>query len=64
VPFPVPGYLHDPGIKPASLRSPALAGGLYHQCHQESTINQVYFNFKKKKNQLEIFSKFLMNLIY
>ena len=49
LPCPPPGDLPDPGVKPASLRSPVLAGGLYHQRHQESTINQVYFNFKKKK---------------
>ena len=27
--FPSPGDLPDPGIKPASLASPALAGGLF-----------------------------------
>ena len=27
--FPTPGDLPDPGIKPASLTSPALAGGLF-----------------------------------
>ena len=27
-PFPTPGDLPDPGIEPASLASPALAGGL------------------------------------
>ena len=29
LPFPSPGYLPDPGIKPASLMSPALAGGFF-----------------------------------
>ena len=29
LPFPSPGYLSDPGIKPASLMSPALAGGFF-----------------------------------
>ena len=29
LPFPTPGDLPDLGIKPASLMSPALAGGLY-----------------------------------
>ena len=29
VPFSTPGDLPDPGIKPASLVSPALAGGLF-----------------------------------
>ena len=27
--FPPPGDLHDPGIQPASLASPALAGGFF-----------------------------------
>ena len=29
LPFPSQGDLSDPGIKPASLRSPALAGGFF-----------------------------------
>ena len=29
VPFPSPGDLPDPGIKPGSLESPALAGGFF-----------------------------------
>ena len=29
MPFPTPGDLPDPGIKPASLVSPALAGGFF-----------------------------------
>ena len=29
LPFPPPGYLHDPGIKPASPESPVLAGGFF-----------------------------------
>ena len=29
VPFPTPGDLPNPGIKPASLKSPALAGGFF-----------------------------------
>ena len=29
LPFPSPGDLPDPGIKPASLSSPALAGGFF-----------------------------------
>ena len=28
-PFPTPGYLSDPGIEPASLAPPALAGGFF-----------------------------------
>ena len=29
MPFPTPGDLPDPGIEPASLVSPALAGGYF-----------------------------------
>ena len=29
LPFPPPGDLPDPGIKPSSLLSPALAGGFF-----------------------------------
>jgi len=29
VAFPPPSYLPDPGIEPASLASPALAGGFF-----------------------------------
>ena len=29
LPYPTPGYLPDPGIEPASLVSPALAGGFF-----------------------------------
>ena len=29
LPCPPPGYLYDPGIKPASFMSPALAGGFF-----------------------------------
>ncbi|ELR59213.1 hypothetical protein M91_16788, partial [Bos mutus] len=29
LPFPSPGDLHDPGIGPESLMSPALAGGFF-----------------------------------
>ena len=29
LPFSSPENLHDPGIEPASLRSPALAGGFF-----------------------------------
>ena len=29
LPFPTPGALSDPGIKPVSLTSPALAGGFF-----------------------------------
>jgi len=29
LPFPPPGDLHNPGIKPTSFASPALAGGFF-----------------------------------
>ena len=32
LPFPPPGDLHDPGVKSASLGSPALAGELFYHC--------------------------------
>ena len=32
LPFPSPEYLPNPGIKPASLLSPALAGGFFYHC--------------------------------
>ena len=48
LPCPLPGNLPDPGMEPASLTSPSLAGNvlwvLYHQCHlgslRKSTENQ------------------------
>ena len=32
LPFPIPGDLPDPGIEPASLASPLLAGGFLSHC--------------------------------
>ena len=32
LPFPTPGDLPDPGIKPTSLGSPELAGGFFTNC--------------------------------
>ena len=32
LPFPIPGGLPDPGIEPASLASPLLAGGFLSHC--------------------------------
>ena len=32
LPLPTPGDLPNPGIKPTSLVSPALAGGLFYHC--------------------------------
>ena len=41
LPFPPPGNLPDPGIKPSSLRSPALAGGFF----TTSTTWEAYFYY-------------------
>ena len=38
-PFPPPGDLPDPGIKPTSPVSLALAGGFFTTCHLGSTIS-------------------------
>ena len=38
LPFPSPGDLADPGIKPESPVSPALAGGFFTWDHQGSHI--------------------------
>ena len=32
LPFPTPGDLPNPGIEPASLASPVLAGGFFNHC--------------------------------
>ena len=36
LPFPTPGDLPDPGIKPVSFESPALAGGFLARSHPRS----------------------------
>ncbi|CAI9164456.1 unnamed protein product [Rangifer tarandus platyrhynchus] len=46
LPFPPPGDLPDPGIKPGSLTSPALAGGFFTtnttwEAHRESKKTRV-----------------------
>ena len=38
LPFPPPGDLSDPGIKPTSPVFPAVAGGFFTTCHLVSTI--------------------------
>ena len=40
LPFPPPGDLSDPGIKPASLTSPALTGGFFTTCATGKPISQ------------------------
>ena len=59
VPFPTPGYIPDPWIKPTSLASPALAGGFfttsatweahYIANHKTETENRWWY-YKKDKN--------------
>ena len=39
LPFPTPGDLPDPIIKPGSLVSPALAGGFFTTCYLGSSLN-------------------------
>ena len=38
-PFPPPGNLPDPGIKPTALTSPALAGGFFTLHHLGSPLS-------------------------
>ena len=45
LPFPPPGDLPDPGIKPLSPVSPALAGRLF--TTEPPHLNQLHFNLKK-----------------
>ena len=41
-----PGDLPDPGVKPESLTSPALAGILYQQCH----LGSLFFSGSSREN--------------
>ena len=43
LPFPSPGDLLDPGIKPVSLASPALAGGFFTTAATWTTPIQYFF---------------------
>ena len=46
LPCTLPGHLPDPGIKPASLVSPALAGGFFTTCTtQEAQFCSVLMKF-------------------
>ena len=40
LPCPPPWDLHDPGIEPASLASPVLAGGIFTDCATYSTLTR------------------------
>ena len=42
LPFPTPENLPDPGIKPASLPCPALAGALFTNCTTWEAFNYIY----------------------
>ena len=44
LPFPPPGDLSKPGIKPTSLRSPALAGSLPAEPPEKPLVVIVIFN--------------------
>ena len=48
LPFPSPGHLPDPGIKPTSLKSPALAVGFF----TTSTICEARITTEKLVNYL------------
>jgi len=42
LPSPPLGDLPDPGIKPASLTSPALAGGFFTTCATWEALSKIY----------------------
>ena len=46
LPFPPPGDLPDPGIEPASLISPALAGGFFTTSATWEVLNQASIALK------------------
>ena len=48
LPWPPPGDLPDPGIKPVSLMSPALAGGFSLQSPLVYAVCQIFKNYRKK----------------
>ena len=50
--FPSPGALPDPGIKPMSLASPALAGGLFTTSQPGKTSDQITFLLTRKKIEM------------
>ena len=49
---PALGDLPDPGIKPVSLMSPALAGGFFTTSATWEALIEESTNFNKKKNEL------------
>ena len=52
LPFASPGDLPDPGIKPMSLASPALAGGLFTTSQPGKTSDQITFLLTRKKIEM------------
>ena len=50
--FPSPGDLPDPGIKPMSLASPALAGGLFTTSQPGKTSVQITFLLTRKRIEM------------
>ena len=66
LPYPPPGDLPDPGIKPTSLTSPALAGGFF--TTSTSWVSTQYpgmvpkRNIKRKKGTQESRNEVLQNL--
>ena len=49
LPPPVPGHHPDPGIKPASFASPALAGGFFTISATWEALYNLLYNVKKTK---------------
>ena len=55
LPFPTPGDLPDPGIKPASLESPTLAGGFFTNCDTWEVVQYAQmYSIILLKNMLRI----------
>ena len=46
LPFPAPGDLPDPGAEPASLASPALAGGIFTMAPPGKRIQETWEDLK------------------
>ena len=59
LPCPSPGDLPDPGIKPASLTSPALAGGFFTTGATWETPKCPRLKSKKQRRQLQIHNTLL-----
>ena len=50
LPFPTPGDLLNPGIKPTSLKSPALADGFLTASATWEALNYIYYIFNFEHN--------------